>query len=142
MSNKNQMDNITGIIKLLGERIIKIEKTLLYYNKHIKNTHQLLDPNSLENMETRLTNLERKENSTKTLGTIADLKKRVVSLERTNKNKKDENKILEEQRRHLVNYINEERSKIEESQYKLTKNVELLESSIKAFEKKIKSRKL
>ena len=36
MSSNNQINDITGIIKLLGERILKIERTLLYYNKHIK----------------------------------------------------------------------------------------------------------
>ena len=131
MSSNNQINDITGIIKLLGERIIKIERTLLYYNKHIK---EVVDSKSLE---ARLTNLERRENSNKIVET--DLKKRIVFLEQK---KTNENKTIDEEKSHLANYIRTERSKIEESQQKLIKNVELLETSIKGFEKKIRSRKL
>ena len=131
MSSNNQINDITGIIKLLGERIIKIERTLLYYNKHIK---EVVDSKSLE---ARLTNLERRENSNKIVET--DLKKRIVFLEQK---KTNENKTIDEEKNHLANYISIERSKIEESQRKLIKNVELLETSIKGFEKKIRSRKL
>uniref|UniRef100_A0A6C0EJX5 Uncharacterized protein n=1 Tax=viral metagenome TaxID=1070528 RepID=A0A6C0EJX5_9ZZZZ len=131
MSSNNQINDITGIIKLLGERILKIERTLLYYNKHIKEVEDS------KSFEARIANLERREKSNKIVET--DLKKRIVFLEQK---KTNENKTIDEEKSHLANYFRIERTKIEESQRKLIKNVELFETSIKGFEQKIRSRKL
>lgn len=122
MSNQE----LTEIIKLLGERIIKIEKTLLHHSTKLKRTTTTSNIKSFSNLEKRLDILENNRDTNK-------VSINTSNIENTNYKKKIDNYIEKN-----IKLVKEEQLKLFDSQIKLNKNVELLENTIKSFEKKIK----
>lgn len=120
MSNQE----LTEIIKLLGKRTIKIEKTLLHHSTKLKTTASNI--NSFSNLEKRLEILENNIDT-------SDVSKNISNIENTDYKEKIDNYIEDN-----IKLVKEAQLKLYESQIKLNKNIELLENSIKSFEKKIK----
>ena len=110
MSNQE----LTEIIKFLGERIIKIEKTLLHHSTKLKTTTTTSNIKSFSNLEKRLNILENNRDTNK-------VSINTSNIESTNYKKKIDNYIEKN-----IKLVKEEQLKLFDSQVKLNKNIELL----------------
>ena len=140
MSNQE----LTEIIKLLGERIIKIEKTLLRHSTKLK---PMTNIKSFSNLEKPIDILENNKNTNKI--SINNLEKRLEILENnlnTNKISRNTSNLdntnykekIDDYIEKNIKLVKEEQLKLYNSQIKLNKNIELLETTITAFSQKIK----
>ena len=135
---------LTEIIKLLGERIIKIEKTLLHHSTKLKT---MINIKSFSNLEKPIDILENNKNTNKI--SINNLEKRLEILENnlnTNKISRNTSNLdntnykekIDDYIEKNIKRVKEEQLKLYNSQIKLNKNIELLETTITAFSQKIK----
>ena len=143
MSNQE----LTEIIKLLGERIVKIEKTLLHHSTKLKRTTTTSNIKSFSNLEKPIDILENNKNTNKI--SINNLEKRLEILENnlnTNKISRNTSNLdntnykekIDDYIEKNIKLVKEEQLKLYNSQIKLNKNIELLETTITAFSQKIK----